>query len=357
MVQGITFPPTSGGIANEGPIATSIAQLQSYVNNPSIHLVWIDPTLDGDTSTLTIARSNLSIVSLLSCVQESGGSWWVVPRIKTVIIDATSQDIQNVSLSGFNLRQLDHYANGHAIIGTQIDKCGFRPDGTTGGKGIRFLGDHIIYYNRFNDCFILDNYDQTADGLGAISFQQTVNVGSGQHYWKNLIYKCMPTTRDNQVLVAWETACRTDQDCVFDLLNYVQTASSGCHVARFKNASKQGTLKFINGTYEIHETEVMFLNDAGATGATQKRQFFFNGNMGSLADNGQTVTIFDNNSVVTDYYAAAQSWLFGRNNRFFTETGTITIGDVAANARYLVDLGYTLYTGLVETENNVAAKG
>jgi len=332
-------------------LAAAITAALSDTPTTSPVVIWLDALCDGDTQTVTINRSNVAIVTGVARSMENGGTNWSTPRITTVVIDSTAQDITNILLQGFSLRQLDFNANGHAIQGVWAKDCGFRPSGGAGAKGIRFLGNSVTYYIRFIDCQMSDYYDQTVDQLGAISFQNAANVGCGQIYFIRWIYK---SATNNTTMACWGAAARLDQVIEWEDLNYVEITKTGCIVFRFKDGSKLGTMMVKNPTYECHDTMTIFQIDVGHTGGTHRLQIHHDNMHMTAPVVGDTVTFITNNAVDADYYAPAMSYFVGKGNKAIMDTGlgTFALGTPGVVAHFTFDFGYTVWNGLVPTNVN-----
>jgi len=303
------------------------------------------------TGVVTISYPNVAIVASEYRGMESGGTWYYTPYITTINIDSTSRTVVNIYISGICTKQIKLNAVTNAISNVKIENVGLRPSGSTNEKGIIFAGNALINYVEFVDCWMMDYYDQTADSLGAISFQSTANVGSGQYFFTRFHYKGM----DDTTMCAWATGARIDQVLVFDQLDHVINGHTGHKVFYGKDGSKEMVLKVIHSNFEEHNDVTIFKFDAGHTGATQKRLITFSDNTASCGDLVTDVlTLITNNAVEADYYTTTQSYLIGSGNRFLAEgaLGTFALGTTGACTHFIFDVGYTYWDGTTETNVN-----
>lgn len=328
--------------------SSGIAELQLACNNLTSGggVINLCNSFDGDSATLQIYYSGISIIGLGSNGQPQDTATYLTPRIDRVIYNGTVQEIDGGLLQGIACRDIDFNATTHAVVGITVRDCTLRPDGSTLGKGLRFLGDHINYYDWFDNLYIYDTYDQTSDNSGCISFQQTATLGVGQIYFEQLIYK---SGSNNNVMCCWLSQARTDEVVEFDSVNIVNTGHSNFKAFYFQQGTKQKPLLLNTPSFELHITETIFTMDAGHSGATQLHQIQMNNAWLSGGDAGQTLTLISNNAADSDYYGNAMSWFSGCNNRFFTDSGlsgtTFQIGSTGATTHFAWNLGYTYYNG------------
>ena len=300
---------------------------------------------------VTISYPNVAIITSDFRAMESGGTWYTTPYITTLTIDSSSRAVYNIFISGICTRQIKFNGVTNAISNVKVENTSLRPSGSANQKGIIFAGNALINYVEFVDCWMMDYYDQTTDALGAISFQQTAEVGSGQYFFTRFHYKGM----DSTTMCAWAASARTDQVVVFDQLDHVINGHTGHKIFYGKDGSKLTELNVFNSQFEEHNTLTMFTFDAGHTGATQKKRITFTNNQASCGDNAAYVlTFITNNAVEADYYTQTQSWLVGTNNIFLAEAtlGTFSLGTTGACTHFIFDVEYVYWDGTTETNPN-----
>lgn len=308
----------------------------------------IHPDFDADGSTLTINKSNISIVNFNA--RHIAGNTWTTPRITKILLTPGSEALKNIIIYGLNLREVEmrpgvtehNYPVDHIFL----EKCQIRPTSTSGQRGIRMTSggesEDYTYFVYLIDCAIKDYMDQSGINRGAISVEST-HDGNGQYYFIRLDYK--PFASDCTTFCVSGRCIMTN----FIAMSNVNISQTGLKFMHLPDGGRATDLRITHSLFEQHVAMTMFTIDASPT-SDHNLIVDFSHNTFSLTS-GQTCTFITNNEPdAGDWVAGMCNGIDGTMNRVKVNPGDLAIGTQNANANFdgvhLTDMRLTVGGGL-----------
>lgn len=300
-------------------------------------VIKLHPDLDADGETVTINKSNISLVSLNP--KQLTYDTWATPRITKVLLTPDDEALKNTMIYGLNMREVEmqagvaghNYNIGHVFL----EKCHIECTDTAGQRGIRFTSggesEDYIYFFWMTDCVIRDHFDQSGIDRGAISIE-SAHDGNGQYWFTRLDYKPFV---NNCTLFAVPGRCIMVNVTGMSHVNLVRT---GLKLFHLPGTGRATDFRVSDSLFEEHVAMTMFDVDNAAPDSIDLLVDFSH-NMFSLTS-AQTVTFINNGAANGDWIDGVCDGILGHMNRIKSNPASLVLGTPAVGSRFMFNVEF-----------------